>query len=48
MIPEGVKTEKSDNLVTQCFVKDHLEIGIESLRMILDEKKTVKHLKFDW
>ena len=48
MIPEGVKTEKSDNLVTQHFVKDHLEIGIESLRMILDEKKTVKHLKFDW
>ena len=48
MIPEGVKTEKSDNLVTQHFVKEHLEIGIESLRLILDEKKTVKHLKFDW
>ena len=48
MLPEGVKTEKSDNLVTQHFVKEHLEIGIESLRLILDEKKTVKHLKFDW
>ena len=26
----------------------HVEIGIASLRMIIDEKKTVKHLKFDW
>jgi len=48
MIPEGVKTDKSDNLVTQNYVKEHVEIGIASLRMIIDEKKTVKHLKFDW
>ena len=48
MTPEGVKTEKSDNLVTQNYVDDHLNIGIASLRMIIDEKKTVKHLKFDW
>lgn len=48
MIPEGVKTDKSDQLVTRNFVAEHLEIGIESLRMIIDEKKTVKHLKFDW
>ena len=48
MTPEGVKTEKSDNLVTQNYVNDHLNIGIASLRMIIDEKKTVKHLKFDW
>ena len=48
MIPEGVKTEKSDNLVTQNYVAEHVGIGIESLRMIIDEKKTVKHLKFDW
>lgn len=48
MIPEGIKTDKSDNLVTQCFVNEHVEIGIASLRMILDAKKTVKHLKYDW
>lgn len=48
MIPEGVKTEKSDSLVTQNYVKQHVKIGIASLRMIIDEKKTVKHLKFDW
>ena len=48
MIPEGVKTDKSDNIVTQNYVKEHVEIGIASLRMIIDAKKTVKHLKFDW
>ena len=48
MIPEGVKTEQSDTMVTQRFVHEHVEIGIDALRMIIDEKKTVKHLKFDW
>lgn len=48
MLPEGVKTDKSDSMVTENFVKEHVRIGIVSLRMILDEKKTVKHLKYDW
>ena len=48
MIPEGVKTDKSDDMVTRNYVEDHVKIGIEALRMIIDEKKTVKHLKFDW
>lgn len=48
MLPEGIKTDKSDSMVTDKFVTEHLNIGIESLRMIIDEKKTVRHLKFDW
>lgn len=48
MTPEGVKTEQSDNLVTQQFVKKHVEIGIEAMRTIIEKKRTVKHLKFDW
>ena len=48
MIPEGVKTEQSDNMVTKNFVNEHVEIGIDALKQISDEKKTVKHLKFDW
>lgn len=48
MIPEGVKTDKSDSQVTRNFVQEHVEIGIAALRMIIDKKKTVKHLKFDW
>ena len=47
MTPAGVQTDKSDNLVTRNYVEEHVEIGIASLRMIIDEKKTVKHLKFD-
>ncbi|MGL4520290.1 MAG: AMP nucleosidase [Phocaeicola sp.] len=48
MIPEGVKTDKSDSVITQNYVLDHLAIGVDSLRMIMDQKKTVKHLKFEW
>ncbi len=48
MTPDGVKTTQSDCDVTKNFVGEHLEIGIASLRMIIEEKKTVKHLKFDW
>lgn len=48
MIPEGVKTEKSDNLVTRQFVHEHVEIGIDALELIMGERRTVKHLKFDW
>ena len=48
MIPEGVKTEESDKLVTQQFVEDHVNIGIDALQMLIDKKKTVKHLKYEW
>ncbi len=48
MIPEGVKTEQSDTLVTRNFVREHVEIGIDALQLIMGERRTVKHLKFDW
>lgn len=48
MTPEGIKTEQSDKKVTSKFVHEHVEIGIEALRMIIEEKKTVKHLKYEW
>ena len=46
MIPEGVKTQESDRLVTENFAKLHLEIGIDSLHEIIDHRESVKHLKF--
>lgn len=46
MIPEGVKTSGSDMIVTQNFVNMHLEIGIASLRQLMNNALTVKHLKF--
>ncbi|MEJ7735883.1 MAG: AMP nucleosidase [Chitinophagaceae bacterium] len=46
MIPEGVKTEESDNKVTGNFVERHLHIGIDSLKQLLNDGLTVRHLKF--
>lgn len=48
MTPEGVKTEESDNRVTKNFANLHVRIGIESMRLIKGDRKTVRHLKFDW
>ena len=48
MTPEGVKTNASDRIVTTQYVTDHVEIGIAALKMIIEEKKTVRHLKYDW
>ena len=48
MIPEGVKTSKSDSQVTKKFAEEHVEIGIQSLKMIIDEQQSVRNLKFNW
>ena len=48
MTPEGVKTGESDNLVTRNFAADHVRLGIESMKRIVGERKTVRHLKYDW
>ena len=46
MIPEGVKTSESDSKVTEHFVEDHLKIGVDSLKQLINKGLTVKHLKF--
>lgn len=46
MTPEGVKTEVSDKVVTEQFVLNHLTIGINSLKQLIDNCTTVKHLRF--
>jgi AMP nucleosidase len=46
MIPEGIKTSSSDNIVTQKFVEEHLKIGIASLNELINHGLTVKHLRF--
>jgi AMP nucleosidase len=47
MVPEGVKTAESDLAVTANFVDMHLRIGIDSLKQLINEGLTVKHLRFD-
>jgi len=46
MIPEGVKTAKSDNKVTKVYAETHLKIGIDSLMQLINNGLTVKHLRF--
>ena len=46
MIPEGVKTAESDSAVTEQFVETHLRMGIESLKQLINNGLTVKHLIF--
>jgi len=48
MQPDGVKTELSDKLVTEQFSLEHLKIGIDSLRQLINKGMTIKHLKFDY
>jgi AMP nucleosidase len=46
MIPEGVKTAESDSNVTNTYVETHLRIGIASLKQLINNGLTVKHLHF--
>jgi AMP nucleosidase len=46
MTPEGVKTEESDKRVTADFVERHLKIGIDSLKQLINNGLTVRHLRF--
>lgn len=48
MTPDGVKTAEGDKQVTANFVQTHVKLGLGALEMIKQEKKTVRHLKFDY
>ncbi|WP_462251856.1 AMP nucleosidase [Ekhidna sp.] len=47
MVPEGVKTSKSDKKVTSQFVENHLDIGIDSLSELINSGESVKHMRFE-
>ncbi len=47
MIPEGVKTSRSDRAVNQQYVQLHCEIGIDALIELRDSGESVKHMRFE-
>jgi AMP nucleosidase len=47
MISSGVKTSASDKVVTENFVQKHIQLGIKALSTIMNNGKSVKHLKFE-
>ena len=48
MIADGVKTNKSDEIVTKNYVEEHLKIGIQSLQEIKNNGASIKHLRFSY
>ncbi len=46
MTPDGVKTAASDKKITAKYVEVHLKIGIDSLKQLINNGLTVRHLKF--
>ena len=46
MTPEGVKTAASDLKVDESFVTNHLRVGIDALKQLINKGLTVKHLRF--
>jgi AMP nucleosidase len=46
MTPSGIKTAESDKKVSQEFQELHLRIGIDSLKELINNGLTVKHLRF--
>ena len=46
MIPEGVKTAESDLRITAEYVERHIRIGIDSLKQLINNGLTVRHLRF--
>jgi AMP nucleosidase len=46
MVPDGVKTERSDEGVTRNYASLHLKIGIDSLKQLINNGMTVKHLRY--
>ena len=44
--PDGVKTEESDERVTELWSDVHLQIGIEAMTQIGEKGETIKHFKY--
>jgi len=47
MTHDGIKTEESDKKVTANFAQTHLDIGVDSLKQLINKGLTVKHLRFE-
>ena len=46
MIPEGVKTMENDAVNSKLFDQRHVEIGIASLKQLINNGETIRHLVF--
>jgi AMP nucleosidase len=44
---DGIKTSESDKKVTASFVEEHIKIGVKALSSLINNSKTIKHLRFE-
>jgi len=47
MLGRGIKTQVSDKKVTSKYAEEHLRIGVETMKDLIEKKLLVKHLRFD-
>jgi AMP nucleosidase len=47
MVGRGIKTQASDKKVTEKYTEEHLRIGVETMKDLIEKKLLVKHLRFD-
>ncbi len=47
MIPAGVKTTESDRKVSSQFLEPHIRIGIDALKEIQNDGRSVRHLRWE-
>jgi AMP nucleosidase len=47
MVGSGIKTQASDKKVTSKFTEEHLRIGVETMKDLIEKRLVVKHLRFD-
>jgi AMP nucleosidase len=46
MVPEGVKTLEKDVVNSKLFDELHVKLGIESLKQLMNNGETIRHLIF--
>lgn len=46
LMPEGIKTEESDRMVSSKYTNLHLEIGIEAMTEIEEKGEQIKHFRY--
>jgi AMP nucleosidase len=46
LTPEGIKTEESDQQVTQLWADSHLQIGIDAMTEIGEKGEKIKHFQY--
>lgn len=48
MTPEGIKTEANDKEVTANYALTHLDLGIDTLKILQEDRPSLSGIRFSW